>query len=75
MLCALCNQPICLHGMVQIKNDLHLCIECGASAQGHKPPVHSLPIYEGHVEASCEVWSPVCEACLLRESKKESINV
>lgn len=74
MQCALCNGSICCHGIVQVKDNLYTCLEeCGLSAQGHKPPVRSLPVYQGEVVAGCEVWSPVCDKCFKQKTQKGGI--
>jgi hypothetical protein len=75
MQCPLCGQPLCTHWAVQVKGDLFTCLACGRSAIGHKPPIYSLPVYEGKVVAGCEVWLPVCEDCLHQKQKEGIENV
>jgi hypothetical protein len=57
--CTICNKDICNHGFFRIKDGKAYCFYCKSTDLS----LYCLPMYEGKVDFSSDVFSHVCKEC------------
>lgn len=65
MNCVLCSKTICNHGRLNVSGNNFTCLDCGATANGQKPSIIILPIFESNYDMVRGIPSPVCANCYI----------